>query len=231
MTRVYFSLLLLVAPWLAPAVTTHQSLEDIQQAVRSFIAKEAPPASGNAIIEVGYLDPRLRLPACEHPLEAFLPAGARPYGNTTVGVRCNGAGPWLLYVPVTARINQEVIVATRPLSRGAILGLADIRMESRDISSLVSGYITEPAQALGQQLIHPLAPGTPLGPTSIRAPTLVRRGQTVILLVKSGDMEVRMSGQALSDGVEGQTIQIRNMSSRRVVEGTVTADGTVYLSM
>jgi len=134
-------------------------------------------------------------------------------------------------VPVTIKLTRKILVLANPLPRGATLGPTDIRVESREISSLVTGYFTEPAQVLGKQLTQTLAQGNPLNPLVLKAPTLVRRGQMVVLLAKSGGVEVRMSGQAMSEGVEGQLIQVRNLTSRRLVEGVVTAEGTVHLSM
>jgi flagella basal body P-ring formation protein FlgA len=40
-----------------------------------------------------------------------------------------------------------------------------------------------------------------------------------------------MSGKALADGVAGQRVQVRNLSSRRVVEGTVVAPGLIRVSL
>jgi flagella basal body P-ring formation protein FlgA len=38
-----------------------------------------------------------------------------------------------------------------------------------------------------------------------------------------------MQGQALSDGVPGQTIRVRNLRSRKIIEGVVTANGNVVV--
>jgi flagella basal body P-ring formation protein FlgA len=231
MNRLHLYFFILLGPGLATAESGPQSLESIHATAQSFVERQIPTSPGELLVEVGRMDPRLRLPACEQPLEAFFAPGARQLGNTTVGVRCNDAKSWSLYIPVTIKLTREILVLVNPLSRGATLGPSDIRKEPREVSSLASGFLTEPRQALGRQLTQTLAPGTPLSPLLLKAPALVRRGQTVVLLVNSGGLEVRMSGQALADGAEGQMVRVRNSASRRVVEGIVTAEGTVHSSM
>jgi flagella basal body P-ring formation protein FlgA len=53
------------------------------------------------------------------------------------------------------------------------------------------------------------------------ADIMVRRGQMVTLIVKSGQMYIRMAGRALSDGALNQRIRVENSNSQRVVEGVV----------
>jgi flagella basal body P-ring formation protein FlgA len=230
MIRTHLYLFILLLPGMATAESP-QPLKSIHETARSFVERQVPSSPGELQVEVGQMDPRLRLPACEQPLEAFFAPGARQLGNTTVGVRCRGAKAWSLYVPVTIKLTREILVLANPLPHGATLGPSDIRMEPREVSSLASGFLTELRQALGRQLTQTSAPGTPLSPLLLKAPTLVRRGQTVVLLVNSGGLEVRMSGQAMADGAEGQMVRVRNLTSRRVIEGVVTAEGTVHSSM
>jgi flagella basal body P-ring formation protein FlgA len=40
-----------------------------------------------------------------------------------------------------------------------------------------------------------------------------------------------MQGEALRDGAVGEAIGVRNLSSQRVVEGRVTAEGAVEIAM
>ena len=176
------------------------------------------------------LDPRLRLPACSAPLEGYLPPGGRVGGTSTIGVRCAGDDPWSLFVQVVARIYAPVAVAARPLTRGELIGEADVRMEEQDITRLPAGFLTDLAEVVGMKTRRPLATGHVIGKTAIEAPNLVRRGQSVTLVSGAGPVQVRVNGTALGDGALGERVRVRNDSSRRVVEGVVTEDGSVQVN-
>ncbi|MEP7242567.1 MAG: flagellar basal body P-ring formation protein FlgA, partial [Gammaproteobacteria bacterium] len=63
----------LLAPALACAEEGVQSLEAIRAAAQSFVLQQVPKqAPGTMQVNVGALDPRLRLAACADPLKASL---------------------------------------------------------------------------------------------------------------------------------------------------------------
>ncbi len=209
-----------------------QSPASIRQAAHDFIAIKAREIyHDRPEVEVGALDRRLRLAACHQPLKAYLPPGGRSAGNTTVGIRCEGPQPWSLYVPVRVRVYREVLTTTRPLSRGERLGSGDLMLVRRDITSLRGGYLTDPAQVLGQVVRRRLAPDSVLSAAMIESPRLVERGQEVILVSETGGIRVQVRGKALMDGASGDRIRVQNPRSQRIVEGTVVSAGVVQVNM
>lgn len=215
----------------AHAVETFQSQDTIRAAARQFIEIQPRAPSTALEVEVGSLDPRLLLPACDKSLKAFLPSGSSRAGQTTVGVRCEGSRPWSLYVPVRVRTYGPVLVAARPLPSGTKLQETDLRLETRDMGNLTAGYLTETHEALGKLTSRPLPAGAPIGPGHIKGPPLVRRGDKVLVLAETGDLKVRMSGEALMDGREGETVRIRNPLTKNVIHGVVAGSGVVRVPL
>jgi flagella basal body P-ring formation protein FlgA len=226
----FLMVLMLFTP-VATAASPFQSLDRIRAVAKDYVGGQVALDAGEVHIEVGRLDPRLRLAACEQPLEAFSPVAGSLRGNTTVGVRCNGAKPWSLYVPVSVRLIQEVVVTARALARGSLLSTKDLRMEQRNIGGLSSGYFTELPEVLGKNLTRSLGEGVVLNPTVVKAPILVRRGQRVTLLAETNGIEVRMAVKAMSDGSAGDLIRVRNLRSKRIIEGIVDDDGIVKIQI
>lgn len=208
----------------------HQSHDEIRAAARDFAARAAARGSVRAEVEVGAIDPRLRLAACPMPVEAFWPSGAQPTGNTTVGVRCPSGSPWTLYVPVRVRTWHRVLVTARPVPRSAILTPADLRTEPREVADLDRGYLSRPEEAVGKHASRALASGTVLTPSMLTLPPLVRRGDRVTVLAGSGPLEVRLTAEALADGRAGETVRVRNPLTRKVIYGIVSAAGTVRVA-
>jgi flagella basal body P-ring formation protein FlgA len=215
-------LLLLLSALLPGAVTAEsewQSTTDIEAVAEAFVATHG--RARDAVTKAAPLDPRLKLRHCDRALEAFLRNGARVSRRTIVGVRCSGSQPWKVYVPVDVVVTDEVVVVRQSLSRGHRLRAGDLRREERDVSRLHGGYIVEVDSLVGQELRQSLAAGSIVTPSVLQARTLIRRGQTVTLQVRTDDITIRMAGKALMDGTLDQRIRVENTMSRRVVEGQV----------
>lgn len=205
------------------AASEIHSLESIEQQVEEFLLNLQQTQTDNHEIRVHPLDPRLRLAACDVKPEVFLANGARALGNTSVGVRCSGSQPWTVYLNARIQRFAEVLVADRYLPRGTLLTAADLRPERRDVSKLPGGYATDSARLLGKRLRRSLREQAVIPPQALEAPTLVRRGDQVTLVIRQAGMEITATGIALRDGAEGERIQVRNAASERVIEGNVIA--------
>ena len=208
-----------------------QSLDSIRQVARNFALNTAKLPGITTEAEVGSLDSRLRLALCPTPLVAFLPAGAKLSGNATVGVRCQDSKPWTVYVPVRVKLNGQVLVATRPLARGAVIKEADVRLETRDMAALPVAPLTESSQAVGKLAKRVLGIGTVISVNELQVPRLVRRGDRITILAAESGIEIRANGEALMDGAEGDRIRVRNSLTDKVIQATVMAAGLVQVNL
>jgi flagella basal body P-ring formation protein FlgA len=222
---------LLASGHLASAATAESHpLDDIRETARAYLAGEAGDGQRGVEVEVGRLDPRLRLKRCETPLAAYLAPGARTSGHTSVGVRCDGATPWTLFVPAIVRHEYGVVVAARPIARGEIVGADALDSATRLLPSAPAGLISDPASAVGRAAVRDIAVGTLLSSNLIKSPQTIRRGQSVTLSLASGAVAVRVAGTALRDGALGERIPVRNLNSKRVVEGVILDAGVVEVA-
>ncbi len=210
---------------------TIQSLAGIEQAAYEFVLMQAQESYDAPRVIIGKLDDRLRLASCQVPLHAFYKSGTVRAGQQVVGVRCDSPVAWTVYLSVQVQVMEQVAVATRSLSANHIITSQDIRWVERDIAQLRQGYIKNPAQLIGQQLKYPVVMGTIFSPRLIQPQKMVHRGQQITLIAKAGAMEVRMTGTAMADAGLGQRLRVKNSSSKRIVEGIVTAPGVVSVAM
>ncbi len=220
--------MLCAAPGYGQSDPTYQNHQAIRDRVEAYVQTHpALQSFADVQVRAAAIESRLTLARCTSVLEAFLPPGAKLPDNPTVGIRCNTGRSWTLYVPVKLEAYLDVPVTVRPLSRGMILGSGDLQIARHEIKQLPAGYLVEIQQALGKQLSRSLVAGEVLTLNVIAAPRLVRRGQLVSLLAQGPGIDVRSSGKALTDGVEGDRVKVQNPATKRVVEGLVLADGTV----
>lgn len=221
-TLVVTSQCALAEPW--------QALESIQQAAIEHLQQlHQRQGNGDLQINSGALDARLALQPCEVPLATFMPPGAKDIGNTTVGVRCEGSKPWLLYVPVTVSRWDQVWVAAHPLAKQDLVAFEDLRLTERDLAQLTRGYVTDLAQIIGKRLKSPVGEGTVLRPDLLETDNAINKGQRVTLVSGQGGLWVSMPGKALEAGGLGERIEVQNLASKKVVEGTVVDSGKVQV--
>ncbi|HZF17235.1 MAG TPA: flagellar basal body P-ring formation chaperone FlgA [Steroidobacteraceae bacterium] len=209
---------------------TFQSLADVEQAARHFAAGAGPQAGARRQTQIAALDSRLRLAACQSPLQTSLAPGARSPTRLTVQVRCADAGGWRVYVPVEVHYFDHVVVASRSVDRGATLAPADLLVEERDTSSLPSSYMRDPAELTGFTLARPVAAGTVISSSLLAADHVIRRGDMVTLIAQSGGMTVRAQGRALADAAMRERVRVQNLGSGRQIEGVAVGAGLVEVS-
>ena len=221
----------LLLPTTALSAGATQSHDSIREAARRHVLEKNTGYTVPPTVSVNRLDSRLRLQACDRPLETFSPPARRKLGRITVGVRCNGAKPWSLYVPVSVSIITKVVVAARDLPRGAILTASDLKLVEQDIARLNRGYIEQPTQAIGKITKRSLQRGHVLTPKQISTPLAVKKGNRVAIVASNSAIQVRMRGKALSNGATGERIRVQNISSKKEIEATVISPGVVRVSM
>ena len=190
----------------------------------------APPCSGaKTRLPAGTdaeatLDPALRLPSCGSALSATL------NGANSVEVSCPQASGWRLFVPVRIRRSQTVLVLARGIAAGQPVTDDALVQETRDASRIVGATLNDPQLAVGKVARRTLVAGTVLLAGDLLSPRLVQRGDNVALVSRRGGVEVRMSGKALGNAGENEKVMVENLSSRRVVQGTVGLGGEVWVN-
>lgn len=209
----------------SPAAT--QSLEAIRSAAQGFVRSQMPPGQADIIVTAGKLDPRLRLAHCGGPLDTSLLSGERLQAQVSVAVGCRLAADWTVYVPVTVQSRIRVWALTGPHVQGARLGAADVVAETRLVSGLAVGYVTDVSQLAHSTLRHPLSAGAVLTSDDLLPDFMVRQGEQVTLIASADGVRVRAAGLALQDGRQGALVRVQNASSTKVVQGVVESDRVV----
>lgn len=218
--------LLLLASPLAAIATTFHPLETIQENVQSFVKASLDPA-GQYQINSAQIDPRLQLPLCSEKLEIFPQSGNIRPGRNTLGIRCPGSDNWTIYSTVVIKSFEAVLVLTKQLSRNDKINLEHFTTETRDTSTLQVGYLTDPNNVINKQATRFIPAGSVLYRFHYSEPTLVKRGERVSIQSGKPGLLITSAGVAMMDGIKGQQINVKNVSSQRVIQATVVNQGLV----
>ncbi|MGA4603356.1 flagellar basal body P-ring formation chaperone FlgA, partial [Ectopseudomonas hydrolytica] len=112
-----------------------------------------------------------------------------------------------------------------------VVKASDLSMVERDVGQLAQGYLTDPTQAIGKKLTRQLNSDQIITPAHLQVAEVVRRGDQVVISASGGTVNVRMPGEALTDGAPGQQINVRNLRSQRVIRARVVGPGQVEVAM
>ncbi len=203
-----------------------QSFDAIHHAIKEFITAEFK-ISTDYRYQVSQLDHRLKLPACSDKLQVFSVKGTLTPGRNALGVRCQKEKKWTVYTSVNIQAFKNILVLTRPVKRGELLGKHHLAFQKTDISQLHQGYMDDVKSVLNKQAKRNLARGTLLNNRLIAEPALVKRGERVRIQSGNAFFQISMSGIAMMNGTLGQNIKIRNINSKKIVQATVVKPGLV----
>lgn len=189
-----------------------------------------PAGAPRIEVEVGRLDPRLRLAPCEQ-VQPYVPDGMRMWGKSRIGLRCvQGPTRWNVYLPITVKVFGTALVATSGLTAGSVLSAADLTPAEIDLAEDSSPPVARPELAVGRTLSRMLRPGQGLRHSHLKARQWFAAGETVTVLAQGDGFSVASEAQALNPGIEGQPVRLRTESGR-VVIGQPVGDRRVELSL
>lgn len=214
--------------------TAIQSLSAVQYKIESYMLNElVGQTEGKIKVAVGKLDSRLKLKACadEH-LEIFNPYESPLLHSSTMGVKCTEEiNHWTLYVPVRVTHLKQVLLNKRALRRGEMLSEKDLYPAEMDAQKLKQGYYTNTKDLIGLVCKKDINPDTIITPHQIEAAKMVLKGQEVSIRAVAGTLKITMNGIALSDGIMGDIIKVKNTSSHKIVEAQVAGKKKVNVAI
>jgi flagella basal body P-ring formation protein FlgA len=130
----------------------------------------------------------------------------------------------------TAQEAYDAVVLTRPVARGDVLRASDVAVEKRPKTELQGEVLRDSSMAVGMSVQQVLRPGQPLRSTDLAKPQLIKRGESVMLHYEVPGIALTARGKAEDSGSLGDTINVVNIQSKRVVQGVITGPGHVTMT-
>lgn len=206
---------------LPPPSALESSLQETLQRLALAGARQVAPASARVEVELGRLDPRLRLAPCDQ-IQPYLPPNQRMWGRTRIGIRClSGPTKWNVSLPLTIRVFAPAYVAVTDLPVGTELTQERLRLAETDIAGEAGVIFTQPEAWVGRHLAKGLMAGEALRSTDLKLRQWVQPGDRVQVQASGDGYAVSGEGQAMGVGLEGQDVRIRFDNGRMVTGRTV----------
>jgi flagella basal body P-ring formation protein FlgA len=218
------------ATWAPDAALLKQAEAIARSSAGTAAAAQADERGVRVEVQVGKLDPRLKLAPCAK-IEPYLPAGAPAWGATRVGLRClEGTRRWNVALPVTVHVFARATVVNANLGAGTVLEAGELAEAEVDLAAAPGAALRDADQAVGRTLLRSLGAGSPLRQSDLKPRQYFAAGETVRVVALGTGWQVVTEGQAMNPGVEGQTARVRTESGR-ILNARPTGDREVELTL
>jgi len=213
-------------------VSKYQKHEDIRLAVKGFLDQNLHEIKGVKLeTQIKPIDSRLRLSQCGKPLTTFSRSQVNQSAKFSVGVMCKDKKPWSLYVAVEVKKIATLYTAATPISRGEPITADNITKTQYDINRLRRGFYQNKSELIGMIAKRSMRSGTVISAKHLLPPTIIKKGDPISIVAKTGSIAIRMTGKAMSNGAKGQRIRVRNNSSKRIIDAIVKDSATVQVTL
>jgi flagella basal body P-ring formation protein FlgA len=120
-----------------------------------------------------------------------------------------------------------VVVATRRLAMGEVVGPEDARLARLRAERVRPGAAQRLEQVVGQRLRRPVGADIPFATADLGAPAVVEKNALVTMLLDAPGLSLSVQGRALGSAPRGGMVPVMNLASRQVVEAQAIGPGRV----
>lgn len=124
---------------------------------------------------------------------------------------------------VRGRFQQVVTlpVLKSPLRLGDVISEDDIEYVDTRAADVTPAMIVNANNLIGRTPRRGLPAMKPITASDVRSPTIIKKGDLVLMSLKSSTLSLTTQGRAMQDGSTGDAIQVMNLTSKQVVSATI----------
>ena len=134
--------------------------------------------------------------------------------------------------PVAGKFEEMVNlpILKRGIRAGEVISQDDIEMRDYPLSRTRPGTVTDAAALVGKTPLRIVSLGRPVRAEEIAQTPLIKKNAVIQMRYSASGVQITTSGQALNDGVKGQSIAVRNMASKKIVYAVVENENEVSVA-
>jgi flagella basal body P-ring formation protein FlgA len=178
-------------------------------------------------INVRNIDPRIDVPFCEQGYEFNHNGLSLQQSNVSIKVSCADTN-WYVFSHATIAVIQEVVVSKDNLSPGVLLSASNLEVIEMDKNKLRGSSFNTIEDITGARLKRRIRAGNIIDGRML---CFVCKGDRVTIAATSGGLSLKVYGVAEQDGILGDTIQVRNISSDKLVFGKISSTSEVEIKI
>jgi flagella basal body P-ring formation protein FlgA len=221
-------LVLILGP-AAPGSAATITGEALQAAVQTYVEKHSPWPKGGIRVEFVDTVPDVTVPSEKVTLRVRGRANEDFIGQTSFAVALR-EGTKLVreeHVKVRIWVSMDVVVSTKSLSSGAVLGERDVKLVQKWYDAVPQNRLSDLREAVGKKLTASVNPHMEITKNILKECPLVKRGEPVRIILDNGTLCITATGVSQEDGGLGDVIRVQNTASRRVIHARVKGNALV----
>jgi flagella basal body P-ring formation protein FlgA len=201
-------------------LAVRQADQAVRQAILTWLDRSVPGHEPWEVA-VALTEEQVKLIGAAEPLVKS--GGSAPWLGPQQFIVAAGPAPEAPELPLEAEITAAatVVVAVRGLPLGTLVQQEDLQVVPQNGRDAPRA-IRNPADAVGRETTRAVPAGQPLSEDGLRAPILVRRGETVTVYARSSGVEVRTTARAQQPGALGDVIPVESLLNRQRYFARVT---------
>lgn len=215
------------------AATSHAAHAEplFRTAIREYIEANMPWPPGTVRVDFLSEEPE-SIPQNRDVILRVEPAGNQDFiGDMVFLVKSFKGGNLLRTESVRTRIEvlRDVMTAARGLPAGTVLAESDIRTVRRWVRRIHPHSLPSMETTSGKRLTIQVASGAEILATMLKEIPLVRKGKMVKIVFDNGPMQIVTVGLSEEDGVAGNIVRVKNITSNKIIYARVLSDSLVRI--
>ncbi len=125
------------------------------------------------------------------------------------------------------KIMKPVPISNREIQKNQAIGESDVRWEVREIDAFTKDAILDKNELTGEKAGRMIRPNSVITSGLLEKKYLVYRGTTALLVAQANSIKATSTVKVLSDGGYGDSVQVMNISSQKILSAVVTGKNQV----
>jgi len=224
--KVLFVILLFQFPFqLAAASWDRKSLE--KSALDYLIESTATSEDSKLSFNISPIDPRIKIKPCALPLD-FKIIDNNTNKRKNIEVSCADDNHWKMYLSATIEATFGVVVPVNTLAKGTLITTDDVKLIYLAENKVRGIKFQDTNQIIGSKSKKRLSKGKPINQSDI---CMICKGDPVMIIAKTGGLEIKTQGIAKSSGNKYQQISVENKSSGKLITAQVKSLNKVIINL
>ncbi len=137
----------------------------------------------------------------------------------------------IVIVKADVKALDGVVKSKRPFRKGHVITGNDIYIAKMDIRKMPNNSIRNAETVSGKSLRRSIAANIPIVEDMIEKSRVVKRGKSVVLLIRHRGLNITAAGKTREKGYVGMPVKAINLSSRKEITGVLVDENTVRLEL
>lgn len=210
------------------SINMHQFINsNIERFIYNQAMERFDSEDRNIHVDASDIDPRISIPKCLEGFRFHVEPEELEKSQFTARIACESQD-WYTYSTVKLSFTQNIVVTNGTLSPNTVLRRDNLRLEEIDMAKMRYTGFRHIEDVLGATLKQRIRDGQSLQKKML---CYVCEGDRITIAVRVGGMIVKTTGIAQEDGTLGDTIEVMNIRSKKMVFAQVNSTQEVIVSL